>query len=138
VGADEGASKPYGRTLHSPGKRPGADPVLKGRPWSLPLKDRVLLVAAYCRTNHTPRQLAPLFKVSKSAADRIIDHLGPSLALQQRKRFRKDTVLRRLASKSKVRSDFSLGNPAALIRRSERRRARSSHSAISSSARKPR
>ena len=39
------------------------------------------------------RQLAPLFGISKSAADRIIDHLGPMLALQPRKRFRKDTVL---------------------------------------------
>jgi hypothetical protein len=39
------------------------------------------------------RQLAPLFGVSKSAADRIIDHLGPLLALQPRKRFAKDTVL---------------------------------------------
>ncbi|MEU4506954.1 transposase [Streptomyces sp. NPDC024089] len=74
-------------------RREGADPVRKGRPWSLPLEDRVLLVAAYWRTNLTLRQLAPLFGVSKSAADRIIDHLGPSLALQQRKRFRKDTVL---------------------------------------------
>jgi hypothetical protein len=67
--------------------------VRKGRPWSLPLEDRVLLVAAYWRTNLTLRQLAPLFGVSKSAADRIIDHLVPTLALQQRKRFRKDTVL---------------------------------------------
>ncbi|MEV7205429.1 MULTISPECIES: transposase [unclassified Streptomyces] len=74
-------------------RREGADPVRKGRPWSLPLEDRVLLVAAYWRTNLTLRQLAPLFGVSKSAADRIIDHLGPVLALQQRKRFRKDTVL---------------------------------------------
>lgn len=74
-------------------RREGADPVRKGRPWSLPLEDRVLLVAAYWRTNLTLRQLALLFGVSKSAADRIIDHLGPSLALQQRKRFRKDTVL---------------------------------------------
>ncbi|MFH9044556.1 transposase [Streptomyces sp. NPDC017966] len=71
----------------------GADPVRKGRPWSLSLEDRVLLVAVYWRTNLTLRQLAPLFGVSKSAADRIIGHLGPSLALQQRKRFRKDTVL---------------------------------------------
>ncbi|OPF71575.1 IS5 family transposase [Streptomyces antioxidans] len=71
----------------------GADPVRKGRPWSLPLEDRMLLVAAYWRTNLTLRQLAPLFGVSKSAADRIIDHLGPALALQQRKRYRKDTVL---------------------------------------------
>lgn len=52
-----------------------------------------MLVAAYWRTNLTLRQLAPLFGVSKSAADRIIGHLGPSLALQQRKRFRKGTVL---------------------------------------------
>ena len=74
-------------------RREGADPVRKGRPWSLPLEDRVLLVAAYWRTNLTLRQLAPLFGVSKSAADRIIDHLGPALALQPRKRFRKDTVL---------------------------------------------
>ncbi|REK91801.1 IS5/IS1182 family transposase [Streptomyces inhibens] len=74
-------------------RREGADPVRKGRPWSLSLEDRVLLVAAYWPTNLTLRQLAPLFGVSKSAADRIIDHLGPSLALQQRKRFRKDTVL---------------------------------------------
>lgn len=74
-------------------RREGADPVRKGRPWPLPLKDRVLLVAAYWRTNLTLRQLAPLFGISKSAADRIIDHLGPSLALQPRKRFRKGTVL---------------------------------------------
>ncbi|MFH8756782.1 transposase [Streptomyces atroolivaceus] len=74
-------------------RREGADPVRKGRPRSLPLEDRVLLVAAYWRTNLTLRQLAPLFGVLKSAADRIVDHLGPALALQQRKRFRKDTVL---------------------------------------------
>ncbi len=74
-------------------RREGADPVRKGRPWSLPLEGRVLLVAAYWRTNLTLRQLAPLFGISKSAADRVIDHLAPSLALQPRKRFRKDTVL---------------------------------------------
>jgi hypothetical protein len=39
------------------------------------------------------RQLARLFGVSKSAADRIIDQLGPLLALQARQRFAKDTVL---------------------------------------------
>ncbi|MCQ8775152.1 transposase [Streptomyces telluris] len=74
-------------------RREGADPVRRGRPWSLPLEDRVLLVAAYWRTNLTLRQLAPLFGVSKSAADRIIGHLAPALALQPRKRFRKQTVL---------------------------------------------
>ncbi|MFE0106938.1 transposase [Streptomyces sp. NPDC059009] len=65
----------------------------RGRPWSLPLQDRILLVAAYWRTNLTMGQVAPLFGVSKFAADRIIDHLGPLLALQPRKRFRKGTVL---------------------------------------------
>jgi hypothetical protein len=65
----------------------------RGRPWGLSLEDRVLLVTAYWRTNLTMRQLAPLFGISKSAADRIIGHLGPLLALRQRKRFRKDTVL---------------------------------------------
>jgi hypothetical protein len=80
-------------TLLTALRREGADPARKGRPWSLPLEDRVLLVAAYWRTNLTLRQLAPLFGVSKSAADRIIAHLGPSLAFQPRKRFRKGTVL---------------------------------------------
>ncbi|MGW8375302.1 transposase [Streptomyces sp. ODS28] len=74
-------------------RREVADEPRRGRPWSLPLEDRVLLVAAYWRTNLTLRQFAPLFGVSKSAAGRIIDHLGPKLALQPRKRFAKDTVL---------------------------------------------
>ncbi|MEU2572400.1 transposase [Streptomyces anulatus] len=74
-------------------RREGAALVRKGRPWSLPLEDRVLLVAAYWRTNLTLRQLAPLFGISKSAADSITDHLGPPLALQPNKPFRKDTVL---------------------------------------------
>ncbi|MFC9602791.1 transposase [Streptomyces niveus] len=74
-------------------RRGGAGAVRRGRPWSLPLEDRALLVAAYWRTYLTMRQLAPLFGVSKSAADRIMDHLGPLFALQPRKRFAKDTVL---------------------------------------------
>ncbi|MFH8843177.1 transposase [Streptomyces sp. NPDC017868] len=74
-------------------RREGADEVRRGRPWGLPLEDRVLLVTAYWRTNLTLRQLAPLFGVSKSAADRVIRHLGPLLALRPRKRFRRDTVL---------------------------------------------
>jgi len=56
-------------------RREGADAVRKGRPWSLPLEDRALLVATYWRTNLTMRQLALLFGVSKSAADRIIDQV---------------------------------------------------------------
>ncbi|UXX91157.1 transposase [Streptomyces sp. AD2-2] len=74
-------------------RREGADTVRRGRPWGLPLEDRVLLVAAYWRTNLTLRQLAPLFGVSKSAADRITNHLAPLLDLRPRRRFRKDTVL---------------------------------------------
>ncbi len=74
-------------------RRQSTDAVRKGRPWILPLEDRALLVATYWRTNLTMRQLARLFGVSNSAADRIIDHLGPMLALHPRKRFAKDTVL---------------------------------------------
>ncbi|WP_394436093.1 transposase [Streptomyces sp. SGAir0957] len=73
--------------------RADADSVRKGRPWSLPLEDRTLLVTAYWRTNLTMRQMAPLFGISKSAANRIIDHVGPMFALQSRKRFAKDAVL---------------------------------------------
>lgn len=39
------------------------------------------------------RQPASLFGISKSAADRIIDHIGPLLGPQPRKRFRGSTVL---------------------------------------------
>ncbi|MFE5561164.1 transposase [Streptomyces sp. NPDC056544] len=74
-------------------RRGGGDAVRRGRPWGLLLEDRLLLVAAYWRTNLTMRQLGPLFGVSKSAAGRIIDHLGPMLALRPRRRFAKDTVL---------------------------------------------
>ncbi|MGY3340303.1 hypothetical protein ACVW0K_006402 [Streptomyces filamentosus] len=74
-------------------RRDGADVVHRGRPWNLPLEDRVLLVTAYWRTNLTLRQLAPLFGISKSTAGRVINHLGPLLALRPRKRFAKDTVL---------------------------------------------
>jgi hypothetical protein len=74
-------------------RREGADAVRPGRPWGLSLEDRVLLIAAYWRTNLTLRQLAPLFGISKSAADRVIDDLAPRLALKQRRRYRRDTVL---------------------------------------------
>ncbi len=74
-------------------RRQGADAVRKGRPWSVPLEDRALLVTAYWRTKLTMRQLGPRFRVLKSAADRIIGHLAPMLALQSRKRVAKNTVL---------------------------------------------
>lgn len=73
--------------------RTGVDTARRGRPWSLSLADRALLVTTYWRTNMTMRQLAPLFGISKSSADRVIDHLGPILALQPRRRFARDAVL---------------------------------------------
>ncbi|WP_405786012.1 transposase family protein [Streptomyces sp. NBC_01367] len=73
-------------------RRTGVDATRQGRRWSLSLADRPLLVTAYWRTNLTMRQLAPLFGISKSASDRIIDHLGPLLALQPRRRFARDAV----------------------------------------------
>lgn len=68
-------------------RREGADSPGLGRPWKLSLEDRVLLVATCWRTNLTMLQLAPLFGVSKSAADRVIDNFGPRLALHPRRRF---------------------------------------------------
>jgi hypothetical protein len=63
-----------------------------GRPWALNLPDRVLLVAVYWRTNLTMRQLGPLFGVSHSAAHRVIDTVGPLLALAPVHRRPKDQV----------------------------------------------
>ncbi|MGW7276337.1 transposase [Streptomyces sp. NPDC054864] len=72
-------------------RRRGGD-IQRGRPWRLPLADRVLLVATYWRTNLTLRQVASLFGISKSAADRILDHLAPLLAISAARRKREDTV----------------------------------------------
>ncbi len=63
-----------------------------GRQWALDLQDRVLLVAVYWRTNLTMRQVGPLFGVSHSAAHRVIDTLGPLLALAPVRRRRVDQV----------------------------------------------
>ncbi|QUH04196.1 transposase [Saccharopolyspora erythraea] len=67
-------------------RRRGAEQTGAGRRWGLSLDDRVLLVAVYYRTNLTLRQVALLFDVSKSAAGRVVDHLGPYLALSPVKR----------------------------------------------------
>ncbi|CAL9669244.1 IS5 family transposase IS1373 [Streptomyces sp. enrichment culture] len=75
-------------------RRRGGGKPTGGRPWALPLESRVLLVAAYWRTNLTMRQLGPLFGISKSAADRVIDHIAPLLALTPvRRRHPAGTVL---------------------------------------------
>lgn len=75
-------------------RREGADPVRKGRPpWGLVLEDRVLLVAAYWRTNATTRQIVTAFGISKSAVDWITDQLGPLVALQLMWQFAKGAML---------------------------------------------
>ncbi|AXK89408.1 IS5/IS1182 family transposase [Streptomyces sp. NPDC014724] len=74
-------------------RREGADRPLRGRPWGLCFEDRVLLVATYWRTNLTMRQLAAVFGVSKSAAARVIEDLGPALGLRPRVRFPHGAVL---------------------------------------------
>ena len=61
-------------------ERGGGGPRI-GRPWCLPLADRVLMVAVYYRTNLTMRQLAPLFGVSPATVCRVIQWLRPLLAL---------------------------------------------------------
>ncbi|WP_328407177.1 transposase family protein [Streptomyces violaceus] len=60
----------------------GGDGPGGGRPWCLPLAERVLLVAVYYRTNLTMRQLAPLFGCSSATVCRVIQRLGPLLALE--------------------------------------------------------
>jgi Helix-turn-helix of DDE superfamily endonuclease len=84
----------FRRLVRVVGQR-GGDQVADGRPgrqWALDLPDRVLLVAVYWRTNLTMRQLGPLFGVSHSAAHRVIDTLGPLLALAPVRRRRVDQV----------------------------------------------
>lgn len=60
----------------------GGNGTMQGRPWCLPLGERVLLVAVYYRTNLTMRQLAPLFGVSSATVCRVIQKLGPLLTLE--------------------------------------------------------
>lgn len=52
----------------------------------------MLLVATYWCTNVTLRQVALLFGTSKSAADRILNHLAPLLAISPARRRREGTV----------------------------------------------
>ncbi|MCA1229553.1 transposase family protein [Saccharopolyspora sp. 6M] len=62
----------------------GGEAISDGRPgrqWRLRLGDRVLLVAVYWRTNLTMRRIGPLFGISHAGAHRVIDSLGPLLAL---------------------------------------------------------
>ncbi len=53
----------------------------------------MLLVAVYDRTNLTVRQLAPLFGISPAGAHRVIDRLGPHVALTPTRRAEVNQVL---------------------------------------------
>ncbi len=50
------------------------------------MPDRVLLAATYYRKNLTMRQLAPLSGIKTTAVHRIINRLGPFLALAPTRR----------------------------------------------------
>jgi hypothetical protein len=52
----------------------------RGRPWSRPLRQRVLIACAALRTNLTMRALRACFPVSKSTAHRIVSTMTPHLA----------------------------------------------------------
>jgi hypothetical protein len=52
----------------------------RGRPWSLPFPDRVLLVVLAYRTNLTMQQLRCLFGISHAAAHRVMSRLAEPLA----------------------------------------------------------
>ncbi|GHA44510.1 hypothetical protein GCM10010329_78980 [Streptomyces spiroverticillatus] len=69
----------FGRLLKAVRDRSG-NGTLRGRPWSLPLAERVLVAVVYYRTNLTMRKLAPLFGISFSTLCRVIQRLGPLLA----------------------------------------------------------
>jgi hypothetical protein len=75
--------------------RRGGDTIGDGRPGTAMDAEPAgsgFLVAVYWRTNLTVRQIGPLFGVSHSAAHRVIDILGPLLALAPARRQPKGQV----------------------------------------------
>jgi hypothetical protein len=52
----------------------------RGRPWSRPLRQRLVIACAALRTNLTMRELAATFDISKSTAHRIVSSITPHLA----------------------------------------------------------
>jgi hypothetical protein len=52
----------------------------RGRPWSCPLRRRILIACAALRTNLTVRELAAVFDHSKSTAHRIVADMTTRLA----------------------------------------------------------
>jgi hypothetical protein len=59
----------------------GGEQTGAGRRWGLSLAERVLLTTVYYRTNLTFRQIALLFGISKSAANRVVAQVAPLLVL---------------------------------------------------------
>lgn len=51
-----------------------------GRPWSRPLRHRLLLACVALRTDLTLRELAAILQISKSSAHRILATITPRLA----------------------------------------------------------
>lgn len=74
-------TKQFERLLKVVRERGGDGPRV-GRPWCLPLADRVLAVTVCYRTNITMRQLATMFGVSPATVCRVIQRLRPLLALE--------------------------------------------------------
>ena len=62
----------------------------RGRPWSRPLRERVLIACTALRTNLTVRELAAIFQISRSTAHRIVATLTPRLAALARTAARPD------------------------------------------------
>jgi hypothetical protein len=52
----------------------------RGRSWSRPRRQRVLIACAALRTNLTMRELGACFAISKSTAHRIVSTMTPQLA----------------------------------------------------------
>ncbi|MGC9479392.1 helix-turn-helix domain-containing protein [Streptomyces sp. WG4] len=71
----------FGRLLNAARKR-GDEGRDWGHPRQLPLAEWVRLVTVYYRTNLTVRQLAPLFGASPATVCRVVQGLGPLLALE--------------------------------------------------------
>jgi hypothetical protein len=71
----------FGRLLKAVRER-GSEGSGWSRPWRLPLAERVPLVAVYYRTNLTMRQTRPAVRRLTSVVCRVIQRLGPMLALE--------------------------------------------------------
>ena len=52
----------------------------RGRPWALPLRQRVSIGCASLRTNLTARELAAMFAISRSQAHRIVADITARIA----------------------------------------------------------